>query len=168
VGLFTGFVEARREIDGLFLDVLEQLHRDARQATFGIAVGSCRIAVDGTEVALAVDQHVTHREVLRHAHERVVHAGVAVRVIVAQHLTDDLRALAVRAARRQVQIAHRVEDAAMHGFQSVADIGDGSPDDHAHRVIQVRGAHLVLNADRMFLRVLRRFVFQVRTEVARD
>ena len=32
----------------------------------------------------------------------------------------------------------------MHGLQPVAHIGQGAPDDHAHRVIQIGSAHLLL------------------------
>ena len=63
---------------------------------------------------------------------------------------------------------HREEDAAVHGLEAVAHVGDGAPDDDAHRVIEVGRAHLVLDADRIFLRDIRRFVCQVTTEVARE
>ena len=66
------------------------------EAGFGVAVRRRRIAVDRPEVALAVDQDVAHVEVLREADERVVRRRVAVRVVVADDLADDLRALAVR------------------------------------------------------------------------
>src|SRR5262245_30503371 len=32
----------------------------------------------------------------------------------------------------------------MNGLEAVADVGEGPPDDHAHRVIEVGGAHLLL------------------------
>ena len=43
-----------------------------RQARLRVAHGGGRVVVDRAEVALAVDERVAHREVLRHAHERVV------------------------------------------------------------------------------------------------
>jgi hypothetical protein len=70
----------------------------ARQARLGVAVGRRRVAVDRAEVALAVDERVAHREVLREADHRVVDAGVAVRVVLAEHVADDRGALLVRAA----------------------------------------------------------------------
>ena len=62
--------------------------RAARAAIFarrhlGVAHRPRRVAVDRAEVALAVDQQVAQREVLRHAHERVVDRRVAVRVVLA-------------------------------------------------------------------------------------
>ena len=51
-----------------------------------------RIIVDRTEVPLAVDQRVPQREGLREADQRVVDRRVAVRVMVAHHVADDVRA----------------------------------------------------------------------------
>jgi hypothetical protein len=62
---------------------------------------------------VTVDQCVAHREVLRHAHERVVDRLVAVRVVLAHDLTDDLRALDVLAVRLQAHLVHHVQNAAM-------------------------------------------------------
>ena len=45
------------EVDGFLVDVGEQLVRDPGHAHFGVAHRRGRIAVDGAEVALAVDQH---------------------------------------------------------------------------------------------------------------
>ncbi len=61
------------------------------QARLGVAHGSRVVAVDGAEVALPVDQHVAQAEVLRHTHHGVVDGGVAVRMVLAQHLADDTR-----------------------------------------------------------------------------
>jgi hypothetical protein len=40
---------------------------------------------------------------------------------------------------------HGVQDAAVHGFQPIAGIGERSGDDYAHGVVQVRRAHLFAN-----------------------
>ena len=90
------------EVDALLVDVGEELDGELGEARFGVAVRGRRIAVDRAEVALPVDERVAHREVLREADHRVVDAGVAVRVVVGEHVADDLGALAVRARRREV------------------------------------------------------------------
>jgi hypothetical protein len=54
--LLRRVVEVRDEVDGLAVDVGEQLLRESRQPALGVAVGGGGIAVDGTEVALPVDQ----------------------------------------------------------------------------------------------------------------
>ena len=133
-----------REVDRVHVEIAQHLRGDAGEAGLGVAHRGRRIVVDRAEVALAVDQLVAHREVLRHPHERVVDRGVAVRVIVAHHLADDLGALGVGASRPEAQLVHRVEHAAMDRLQAVAHIWQRAPDDHRHRVVEVRGAHLLL------------------------
>ena len=64
----------------------------AHEARFGVAVRRRRIAVDRAEVPLAVDERIAQREILHHAHERVVDRRVAVRVVLAEHVADDRRA----------------------------------------------------------------------------
>ena len=99
--LLEPVVEVRREVDGVLVDVGQHLHRDAGEPRFGVPVGRRRIAIDAAEVSLSVDQRIAQREVLHHAHERVVHALVAVRVILAEHVADDGRGLLVGAARER-------------------------------------------------------------------
>ena len=91
-------VVVRDHVDGLLLDVGHQLTGDRGQPRLGVAHGRRRVAVDAAEVALPVDQRITQREGLSHAHERVVHGRVAVRVIELQHVADERGALAVAAA----------------------------------------------------------------------
>src|SRR5207249_1637403 len=44
-------------------------------------------------------------------------------------------------------LVHAVEDPAMDRLQSVPDVRQSSSNDHAHRVIHVGRAHLVLDGD---------------------
>src|SRR5581483_5407555 len=88
-------VEIGDEVDGVEINVGEQFFRDCGHAGFGVPIGGGRIAVDGTEVALTVDERVTQGEILRHANHGVVDGGVAVGVIFAENFTDDLGALHV-------------------------------------------------------------------------
>ena len=140
-------VVVRDEVDGLAVDVREQLSRHARHAHFGVTHGRRHVAVDRAEVALAVDQQVAHRERLRHADDGVVHGGIAVRVVFADDIADDAGGFLVGLVVVVAQFAHRVEHAAVHGFQAVADIREGAADDHAHGVIEVGLPHLVLEID---------------------
>ena len=78
------------------------------------------------------------REVLRHADHRVVDAGVAVRVVLAEHVADDAsRTSCATLPGPRLLLVHREEDAAVHGLQAVAHVGDGAADDDAHRVVEV-------------------------------
>jgi hypothetical protein len=57
-GLLLVLVVVRDEVDGVLVDVGEQLVSDARHAGFGVAHGRRRIAVDRAEVPLAVDERI--------------------------------------------------------------------------------------------------------------
>ena len=131
------------EVDRVGLDLAQHLGREAGEAGLGVAHRRRRVVVDRAEVALAVDERVAQREVLRHPGQGVVDRRVAVRVVLAHHLADDERALAVRPVRLQAEVVHRVEDPPVDRLHPVADVGQRPPDDHAHRVVEVRAAHLL-------------------------
>ncbi len=151
-GLLEPVVEVRDEVDALLVDVGQELHRDLAEPRFGVPVRGRRVSVDRAVVALPVDERVAHRKVLGEADHRVVDRLVAVRVVLAEHVADDGGTLAVPGRRDEALLVRAVEDAPVDGLQPVAHIGDRSPDDHAHRVIQVRRPHLVLNRDGDLLR----------------
>ncbi len=139
-------VEVVVPLDGLFFQVFEHEVGQPRQPRLGVAHGRGVVAVDAAEVALPVDQRVAQAEGLRHAHHRIVDRGVAVRVILAEHLADDACALLVRlvVGEREV-VPHRVENAAVHRLQPIAHIGQRARHDHAHGVVEIRGLHLLRN-----------------------
>ena len=120
-----------------------------RHARFGVALGGRVIAVDVAEVALAVDQRVAHGEILRQAHQRVVDRLVAVRVVVAHHVADDLGALQEAAVRVEPQLAHGVEDAPVHGLQAVAHVGQRAVHDGRQRIGEVALLQRILEVDRL-------------------
>ena len=144
-GLVFAFVVVGLEVDGFFVDVFEQRGGDAGEARFGVPHGRGRIAVDGTEVALAVDQRVAHRERLSHADQGVVDRGVAVRVQLTHDVADYAGGLLGGPVMVQAHFLHHKKDAAVHRLEAVADIGEGAADDHAHGVIEVGAAHLVFD-----------------------
>ena len=143
----SGLVVVGNEVDRLLVEVGHHLVGERVEACLGVAHRRRRVAVDRAEVALAVGQHIAHVEVLRHANERVVDRRVAVGMVVAHHLADDLGALAVTARGRQPHGFHAVEHAAVRRFQPVADVGQRASNDYAHRVIHVRALHLVFDVD---------------------
>ena len=148
LGLALGLVVIGLKVDGVVVEVVEQRIGDAREPRLGVAVGRRRIAVHRAEIALAVDQRQAHREILRHPHHRVVDRQLAMRMVFADHVADDARRFAVAAVPLVAVDLHRIEDAAVDRLQPVADIGQGARHDHAHRVIEVRALHLVLDRDR--------------------
>jgi len=146
--LFQRAVEVLDKVDGVLVDVGQHVLAHRRHARFGVAHGGGAVPVDAAEVALAVDQGVAHGEVLGHAHHRLVDSHISMRVVLAQHLADDARALLVGAVRPEAHIVHRVQDATVDGLEAVAGIRQRPGDDHAHGVVEVGFAHFLVDFDR--------------------
>ena len=141
-------VVVRNPVDCLFVDVVtQQLFGETREPHFGVAHRRRRIIVERAEVALTVDKLIAHRKILRHAYNGVVDRAVAMRMELAHHVADDARRFLVRLAGRVSLLVHAVKDAAMHGLESVANVGKRAADDDRHRVVEIRRAHLVFDVD---------------------
>ena len=140
-GLALLAVVGRAEIDRRLVDAFQQRERHRRQPRFGVAHRRGVIAVDVAEVALAVDQRVTDREILCETHQRVVDRDVAVRMVFADH---DARAFLEAGVGVELQLLHGVQQPAMHRLQSVAHVGQGTRHDDRHRVGQIALADRVL------------------------
>ena len=67
------------------------------------------------------------------------------RVVFTHHIAHRTRRFAIGFIVTVVGFVHRIKDAPMHRFQPVAQVGNGSADDHAHRIIKVRCFHLGLD-----------------------
>ena len=147
VGLDFAAIVVGAEVDGFFVEIFEQRGRDLREFGFGVAIGCGRISIDGAEISLTENQRVAHAPGLREAHESVVDGEVAVGMVFAHDIADDAGALARGAIGLQAHLLHGVENAAMHGLESVANIGQSAADDDRHRIIEIRLAHLVFNVD---------------------
>ena len=163
-GLELLLVVVRLEVDRVLVEVLQQGHRDLLEPRFGVPRGCRRVAVDRAEIALPIDQRRAHGKILRHAHQRVVDREIAVRVELAHRLADGARRLVVGPIGREIQLAHRVENAPVHRLQTVAHVRKRAADDHAHRVIEIAALHLVEDRNRFdVLRTAARgpFVFVV-------
>ena len=61
-------------------------------------------------------------KILRHAHERVVHRHVAVRVVLGEHVTDHGRALLEFRGGSQSVLPHGIKDAAVDRLEPVAHV----------------------------------------------
>src|SRR5580692_6981110 len=105
-------------------------------------------AVDRTEVSLAIDQRVTHVEVLGQAHQSGIDDGFTVRMVIARSVAANLGAFAVAAVRSEAEVIHGHEDAPLHGLEAVAHVGQRASDDHAHRVVEIRLLHLGFDINR--------------------
>jgi hypothetical protein len=143
-----GAVVVGAEIHRFLVEVGQQFMGDLGHANFGVTHRGGVVAVHRAEVALAVHQRITQRKILRHAHDGVVHGGVAVGVIFTDHVADDTRRLLVSLVPVVGQLVHGEQYAAMHGLQAIAHIRQGAPHDYAHGVIEVGTAHFFFQTDR--------------------
>ena len=84
-------------------------------------------------------------------------ARFAVRVILADDVADDAGGFAGRScsSRRRAR-AHAVEDAAVHGLQPVAHVGQRTRHDHAHGVIEIGPLQLALDGNGADIAAVRR------------
>jgi hypothetical protein len=131
------------------LDFAEDLVADAREPAFGVAHGGGVVAVERSEVTRSVHQRIAEREGLCHTNERLVQRGVAVRVITSHHVAHHFRALPVLDVCGQVLLPHRVQDAALHRFQTVAHIGERTRGDDGQRVVEVPRLRGFVQRDRL-------------------
>jgi hypothetical protein len=115
-------VIGRAEIDGILVDPVEHRLRHGRQPALSVAHGRGVVAVEIAEIPLPIDQRVALRKILSEADERVVDRQLAVRVELADHITDHPGAFLVPGCWIQPKLLHRVQDPAMHRLQPVAHI----------------------------------------------
>lgn len=137
-------IVVRQEIDGVLVDVTHHFHGERRHTAFRVTHCGCRVVAGGAEVALAVDERVSHRPRLRHTHQRVVDGGIAVRMVLAHDFADDACALGVAAVGAVAAVVHRVDHAAVHRLHAVSHVRKGTIDDDGHGVRQIGFAHFLL------------------------
>ena len=140
LGLLGLSVEIGLEVDGLFIEIAQQLFSSLGHSTFGVPVRSGVIPVHTTKVALTVDQQVPHIPRLRHANERVVHRGVSVGMVLLEHLTDDACALRKTPIGNKAFTQHGVKHATVNRLQTIPHVRQSPPHDDRHRIIEIRRA----------------------------
>ena len=84
---------------------------------------------------------------LRAPDQRVVDGGVAVRMVLSQHLPHHAGALAVRTGRQQPEPVHGVQRAPVHRLEAVADVGQRATENDGQRVLQKRVGDLGRQVD---------------------
>ena len=136
-GLDLLAVIRRDKVDRAFVQPRHQLQRGLGQARFGVAVGGGVIAIDIAEVPLPFDQRIAQAEILREADHRVIDAGVAMRVILADHIADHASGFLEGIAGVELQLPHRPQQAAVDRLQPVAQVGQRAGGDRRQRIDEV-------------------------------
>ena len=121
-GFALGLVVIGLEVDGVLVDILQQRFARRRHAHFGIPHGSSAIAVDGSEVSLAVQQRQAQGKILGHAHQGVIDRLITVRMVFADDVADHPGGFSVLLVTGVATLAHGVQNASMNGFQPVAHV----------------------------------------------
>ena len=145
-GLFVAAVVVLFEVDRILVDVGDELFGNRRHPHFGVAHGSGRIAIDGAEVALTVDERVAHGEGLGEPNHCVIDGNVVVGVVAAEYVSDDASALAVAGVCPGAGVEHAPDDAPLNGLEAVLDPWERARHDHTHGVVEIALAHLDFDA----------------------
>ena len=111
--MFT--IEVVDEVDGVFVDIGQQFHRQLGESTLGVAVRGRRV-VGRAEVTVRVNQGVAQRKVLSHPNQRIVDGLIAVGVVASDYVANDGGALHVTSIRLVARVKHRPENTSMNRF----------------------------------------------------
>ena len=120
---------------------------DLCKPDFGVTHGRRVVAVDRAEIALAVHQHMAHGKILGHADDGVINRLVTVGVVFADNVTHNTCRLLVGSVPVIVELMHGEQHTPVHRLESVAGIGQGTPNNHAHGVIEVASPHFLFKAN---------------------
>ena len=132
-------VEVRRPVHRSLIQLRKQDLRVACQPGLGVSHGRKRLGVVlRAPVALPVDDRVPAGERLRHVHHGLVAGRVAVRMKLADDIAHRPRRLLGFGRRRHAEIAHGIDDPALHGLEPVADVRQRPVQHNVHGVVQVR------------------------------
>ena len=126
------------KVNGFLIQIGQQLMGNLFHTHFGVTHGGRTITIEGAEVALAINQRITHVEILRHPDDCVISRVIAMRVIFTDDITDDSRRLHIAPVEGVVQNIHGKQNTTMHGLQAVAHIRQSTTNNDAHGIVEVR------------------------------
>ena len=133
----SGLVVVGFEINRVELEVRHHLDRGLGHAGFGVSHGRRRIAVNGTEVPLLVDEHGPHLPILTHVDQRGIDHRLAVGVVVAGGVTGDLGAFSVLGSGAKFEVMHGHQDASLGRLEAISNVGQSPVGDGAHGIEQI-------------------------------
>ena len=141
--LFFFAIVVRYEIDGIFVDIGQQLLRNFVEPAFGITHRRSVIAVDRAEITLSIHQRVAQGEILRHTYQGVIDGLVAMWMVFTHDLADYARALHVGPIPDIISLVHRVQHTSVYRLETITHIRQRPTHNNAHGVIEVALAHLL-------------------------
>ena len=114
LGLGERLVVVGLPVDGVLLQVTQELHGGLCQAALGVTHGGGAVAVDVAEIAVTVNERRAHREPLCQADHGLIDRGVAVRMVLTDNFADRPGRLLVRTVGVDAALVHCVQDATVH------------------------------------------------------
>ena len=145
--LLQRVIEVVHHINGVFLQVIHDMLTHFGETALRITHGCGRVTIYRTEVTLSVNQCIAQVPVLCHTHQCSIDGGVAMWVILTKHLTDYACTFLIRLGRYVVDVHHTVQDTAVYWLKAITNIRKRTGYDDRHRVVDVRGFHLLLDVD---------------------
>jgi len=118
----AGFVVVRDEIDRVLFHVGHERGTEMGHARLGVTHRRWGIALDRSEISLAVNQGLAHGPRLRHVDERWVDHRFAVGMVITAGIAADLGALPMLPSGEERQIVHRIENSPLRWLEPVARI----------------------------------------------
>ena len=144
-----GVVKVGGHVHGVLLHVGQDVLGHLLELGFGVTHGGRRVSVHGAEVTLAPDQRIPLVPPLSQTDHRVVHAGVAVRVVLTHHVTHDTGGFLGLSVIFDTHFVHAVKHAALDGLEAVPGVGKCTGNDDGHRIVDVRRTHFVIDLHRL-------------------
>ena len=87
--LLERLIEVRHEIHRILVQIFQHILADPSQTRLRVPHGRRAIPIHRAKIALPKHERVAQRPILRHAHHRIVHRHIAMRMVLSQHLSHD-------------------------------------------------------------------------------
>ena len=107
-GFLLCLIKVRDELNGILVDIREHLHSDLAESGFGVSHGRGAVAVDRSEVSVAVNERIMGRPFLCEIYQSSVDRAVSVRMVFTHCIADDSGTFTMRLVRSIGQLYHRV------------------------------------------------------------
>ena len=128
---------------------------------FCVAHGCRWVAVNGTKIALPLNQWQAHGKVLGHAHQSVIDSAVTMGVVFTDHVANHTGGLSVRFVKTVACFLHGKQNPPMHRLQTISNVGNGPRHDHAHGIIEVGFFHLCFDENLTYSPFFRLFSHKI-------
>ena len=140
--LFLCLVEVGDKVHHIFIQVAQKdFLGQLLQAGLRISHGGRAVALDGTEIPVAVYKGLSFFEILGHYHKGFVNGTVAVGVVFTHGIAHDTGAFSIRPVISYPQLIHIIQRSSLNRLQSVPHIRKRSGNNNAHRIINIRFLH---------------------------